>query len=140
MTKQTALDTAIISRIHDAFNRRDVNAIAAELTDDVVFHAIPGVEGMPPVLEGRGVVVQQFEAMMQLGGQTIEHHNAAALAGYVVGLGTATFDVAGEQRRMQIVDVCRLRDGKLAERWALLDCPDELQRVLAELAAGANAS
>lgn len=140
MTTRTGLDTAIVSRIHDAFNRRDLDAIAAELTEDVVFHSVPGVEGMPPVLEGREAVMEQFKAMMQLGGQSIEHHNAEELAGYVVALGTATFTVAGQEHHLQIIDVCRLRDGKLAERWAMLDRPDELQRVLAELAAAANTS
>ncbi|WP_034272640.1 nuclear transport factor 2 family protein [Haloechinothrix halophila] len=133
MTTQTPPDTGIIGRIHDAFNRRDLDAIAAELTDDVVFHSIPGVTGMPPVLEGRDAVLQQFAAMMQLGGQTIEHHNAEVLAGYVVGLGTATFDLNNHQRSVQIIDVCVLRDGKLAERWAMLDRPAELQRVFEEL-------
>lgn len=139
MTTQTGLDTEIVSRIHDAFNRRDLDAIAAELTEDVVFHAVPGVEGMPPVLEGREAVMEQFKAMMQLGGQSIEHHNAEELAGYVVAIGTATFTVAGEHH-VQIIDVCRLRDGKLAERWAMLDRPDELQQVLAELATSASTS
>lgn len=138
MTAETTTDIAIISRIHDAFNRRDLDAIAAELTDDVVFHC-PDVEGLPPVFEGREAVRGLYETMMRLG-PTIEHHNAEALAGYVVGIGTATFDVDGEKRSLRLVDVCQLRDGKLAERWPLVDRPDEFERILADFAArSANA-
>lgn len=139
MTAQ-ALDTQIIERIHAAFNRRDLDAIAAELTPDVVFHQIPGAKGAPPTMRGRDEAMQSFEAMMQLGRQRIEHHNAEELAGYVVGIGTATFTVAGEDRSFQIIDVCRLRDGKLAERWGMLDRPDELERIVADLAGEAQAT
>ena len=129
------LDTDIIARIHDAFNRRDRDAIAAELTEDVVFHQIPGIEGAPPTVHGRDQVMEGFDMMMQLGGQRIEHHNAEALAGYVVGIGTATFTVDGEERSVQIIDVCGMREGKLAERWAMLDDPEEAQRIFAALVA-----
>ena len=131
----TELDTDIVRRIHDAFNRRDLDAIAAELTEDVVFHQIPGVEGAPPAMQGRDQILQGFEAQMQLGEQHIEHHNAEALAGYVVAVGTATFTVAGDERSIRIIDVCRLRDGKLAERCAMLDDPGEAERIVADLVA-----
>lgn len=136
MTSDT-LDTGIIGRIHAAFNRRDLDGIAAELTEDVVFHRIPGVEGAPPTLQGRDAVVEQFRSMMQLGEQTVEHHNAEALAGFVVGVGTATLQLPGGGRSVRIIDVCRLRDGKLAERWAMFDRPDELERIVNELGAQA---
>lgn len=138
MTAQDALDTAIIDRITDAFNRRDLDGMAAEFTEDVVFHSIPGVQGPPPILEGREVVMEQIKAMMQLDEPFFEHHNAEALAGYVVGLSTVTFKVGDEKRSVQIIDVCRLRDGKLAERWTMADRPDEITRTFADLAGQAG--
>lgn len=41
MAAQSSLDTAIIARIHDALNRADIDAIAAELADDAVFTQSP---------------------------------------------------------------------------------------------------
>lgn len=132
MTAEAA-DTQIVARIHEAFNRRDLDAIAAELTEDVVFHQIPGVEGAPPTIRGREAVKQGFEMQMRLGDQRIEHHNAEVLAGFVVGVGTATSVSDGAERSFQIIDVCRLRDGKLAERWAMFDRPDRAQEILTEV-------
>lgn len=131
----TDLDTGIVGRIHDAFNRRDLDAIREELTEDVVFHRIPGAAGAPPTMRGRDEVMRGFEMMSQLGDQRIEHHNAEALAGLVVAIGTARFTVGDEDRSFQIIDVCRLRDGRLAERWAMLDQPSEAERLIADLAA-----
>lgn len=133
MTDET-LDTGIIARIHEAFNRRDLDAIAAELTDDVVFHQIPGIRGAPPTTQGRDAVLQGFEMMMRLGEQRIEDHNAESLAGFVVGVSTTTLTVGGTEQQMQLIDVCRLRDGKLAERWAMVDRPSEASAILANFA------
>lgn len=135
----TELDSGIIARIHDAFNRRDPDAIAAELTEDVVFHAIPGLEEAAPTLHGRDAVVEAFEAQMQLADQRIDHHNAEVLDGYVVAAGTAKFPAASEDRQVLIIDLARLRDGKLAERWAMLDDPETVQHVITEVT-GQNTS
>lgn len=136
MSADEAADTGIIDRIHAAFNRRDLDAIADELTEDVVFHQVSGVEGTPPTMHGRGQVMRSFEMMMKLGDLRIEHHNAEVLAGHVVGVGTVTVTLAdGDERSFRIIDVCRLRDGRLAERWAMFDRPQEAERVLAEASA-----
>lgn len=136
MTTETTLDTGIIERIEEAFNRRDLDAIAAELTEDVVFHPTHGPDGdVEPALEGREAVMEQIAAMMQVAQQTFEHHNTEVLGGYVVGIATVTFPLASGNRHVQIIDVCRLRDGKLAERWTMVDRPDEFQRIATELGA-----
>lgn len=136
----TQLDTGVVGRIHDAFNRRDLDAIAAELTDDVVFHAVPGLEDMAPTLRGRDQVLEGFSQQLQLAeaaGGRIEHHNAQVLGGYLVAVGTAMFGRGDE--RFLIIDVCRVREGKLAERWAMHDDPQKARQVIAASASTSRA-
>lgn len=138
MTTETTIDTGIVGRIHDAVNRGDLNGISAELTEDVVFHEVAGEKGLAPKLSGRDAVMEFFETQLQLREETgtrmqIRHQNARELGGYLVALGTASFELDGETREFQIIDVCRVRDGKLAERWAMHDDDEKVGRFLDEM-------
>lgn len=134
----TRLDTGIVARIQRALNRQALDAVATELADEVVFHAPTGLRGPRPTVRGRAAVIAhyeaQFEAQQSAGlAQRIEPMNAEELAGYVVAVATVFMEVGGSERSFQTVEVCRLQDGKLAERWAMFDRPDIPQAIIAEM-------
>lgn len=139
MTTGTTPDTGIVGRVHDAFNRGDLDAVAAELAEDVVLHR-PGENGLPGPLEGRDQVVGQFQAQLRLharAGSTIrlETRNAHQLAGLVVAVSRAVVTIDGKDHIFELIDVCRLRDGKLAEIWSMTDDEAAVRRILDALRA-----
>lgn len=134
----TALDTGIVARIQIALNREDLDAVASELADDVVFHPPAGMDDSLPTLRGREAVIAHYESQLQAqsnGGleQRIEPLNAEELAGHVVAVATVFMGAQGSERSFQTIEVCRLRDGKLAERWAMFDHPDIPRSIIDEM-------
>lgn len=134
----TRLDTGIVARIQRALNRQDLDAVASELADDVVFHPPAGMGDSLPTLQGREAVIahyeSQFEAQSSRGfDQRIEPLNAEELAGFVVAVATVFMGDGGSGRSFHNIEVCRLRHGKLAERWAMFDHPDAPRSIIAAL-------
>lgn len=134
----TKLDTDIVARIQRALNRQDLDAVASELSDEVVFHPPTGMRGSLPTVRGREAVIShyeaQFEAQQRAGlVQRIEPTNAEELAGHVVAVATVFMELEGSERSFQTIEVCRVQDGKLAERWAMFDRPDVPAAIIAEM-------
>lgn len=136
------LDTGIVSRIQMAINRQDLDAIAAELADDVRFHPPAGMSESLPNVRGREAVIAhyeaQFDAQTSVGlEQQIEPLNAEELGGYVVAVATVRMTMDGSERSFESIEVCRLQDGKLAERWAMFDRPEVPRSIITEMRAAA---
>ena len=108
-----------IDRFNTAFNRHDVDAIMARMTEDCVFeNTSPAPDGER--YEGQGAVHGFWARMFA---QTPDAHFAAEetiVAGDrgVVRWRYTYTDAAGEPRHLRGVDIFRVRDGKVAEKLA----------------------
>jgi ketosteroid isomerase-like protein len=115
--EQTRATLAVIERFNAAFNRRDVDAVMAAMTDDVIFeNTSPAPDGERH--EGQAAVRACWERLFAAApetGFTAEDTFAAGdrcLVRWVYrwgGAGTTPGHVRG-------VDVFRVRDGKVAEK------------------------
>lgn len=135
------LDTKIVARIQRALNQQDLDAVASELAEDVVFHPPAGMKSPLPTVRGREAVIAQYAAQFeaQQGAgllQRIEPVNAEALAGNVVAVARVFMKLEDAERSFQTVEVCRLEDGKVAERWVMFDRPNIPEAILTEMTQG----
>lgn len=110
-----ALDT--IRRFHEAFNRRDVDAVMALMTDDCVFeNTYPPPDGER--FAGAAAVRACWEALFQ--GSPSAHfavEEAFALGDRGVLRWRYTWvDEAGREGHVRGVDVFRVREGRVAEK------------------------
>lgn len=108
-----------IDRFNTAFNRHDVDAIMATMTDDCVFeNTSPAPDGER--YEGQAAVRAFWTRMFA---ETPDAHFAAEetiVAGdrCVVRWRYTYTDVAGGPHHLRGVDIFRVRDGKVAEKLA----------------------
>jgi ketosteroid isomerase-like protein len=111
-----AATMATVDRFNEAFNRHDVDAIMALMTDDVVFDSTrPAPDGERFV--GQGPVRafwEQFFARSPTARFETEEQFAAG--DRCVVLWTYTWVREGRPGRVRGVDVFRTRDGKVAEK------------------------
>jgi ketosteroid isomerase-like protein len=114
------LNAATVRSGYEAMERGDLEAFAAVLDDDIVWHeSMPGFEGD---YHGREAVVAFFgrafaETGMELNGMSIDH--VLADDSHAAVLLSATMTLGDRTRTGQYVDVYRLRDGKATEHWHL---------------------
>jgi uncharacterized protein (TIGR02246 family) len=105
----------------DAFNRGDVEAFAALIADDVVWHQIGA-----PTLEGKQAL---YEAMAASEGDyTIEAtlHDVVANDTHAVSLVEATATRGDRSLTYRTAEIMHIRDGKLIERWAFAEDTQEI--------------
>ncbi len=105
----------ILRTLHEAFNKRDRDALLATLSQDVVWH-LAGADSPSDRFAGRQAVWEEvFEPLWQspariVDGQLFEHgEHVVALTEWIHNFGD------GEQR-FEAVEVVRLADGLVAER------------------------
>jgi uncharacterized protein len=126
-------NVARVRSAYEAVERGDMEAFAAALDDDIVWHeSMPGFEGdYHGRDEALGLLGRVFQMTgLELNEISIDHiladdSHAAVLLETTVTLG-------GRQQTSRYVDVYRLRDGKATEHWHLPVDP----RSEAELFAG----
>ena len=108
---------ATIERFNDAFNRREVDAVMAAMTDDCVFeNTSPAPDGER--YEGQGAVRAFWEGFFGSSPQatfTVEEIFAAADRCVVRWLYRWGND-DGQPGHVRGVDICRVRDSKVAEK------------------------
>jgi uncharacterized protein len=113
-------NVARVRSAYEAVERGDVEAFAAALDDDIVWHeSMPGFEGdYHGRDEALGLLGRVFQMTgLELNEISIDHiladdSHAAVLLETTVTLG-------GRQQTSRYVDVYRLRDGKATEHWHL---------------------
>jgi ketosteroid isomerase-like protein len=107
---QATLDA--VDRFNEAFNRHDVDAVMALMTDDVVFESTsPAPDGQR--YEGQETVRAAWEGLFSSSpGATFEAEEIVAAADRCTVRWQYNFD-GGHIRG---VDVLRMRDGKVAEK------------------------
>ena len=143
MTDSSDATVAAVDRFNDAFNRHDVDAVMAAMTDDCVFESTSPPSGQR--YEGQDQVRaawEEFFAALRVHRTLERQRSAADTVSSEIGQGsspTAHFDAEdviatgdrctvqwrytwtnddGSTSALRGVDVLRVRDGKVAEKFA----------------------
>ena len=115
--QETQATLAAVDRFNEAFNRHDVDAVMAAMTDDCVFESTSPPDG--DHFDGQASVRTVWEGFFA---STPTAHFAAeeqfAAGDRCVVRWRYTWQDNGEERHLRGVDVLRVRDGKLAEKLA----------------------
>jgi uncharacterized protein len=101
-----------------AVNSGDVEAISGFMTDDVVNH-MAGEGPFAGDYQGKEAFFEVFGKMMELtGGQfSVEHRDILESAERSVAISTVSATRDGKTFEGDIIDICRWRDGQVAEEW-----------------------
>ncbi|CAM3793277.1 nuclear transport factor 2 family protein [Smaragdicoccus niigatensis] len=113
-----ALETlGTIDRFNDAFNRQDLEAMAALMTEDCVFESTaPSPDGTR--FEGRDNIIELFRDFFAGAKSRIFESEDAFGAGYraTVRWVHRWVDLDGTEGHVRGVDVFTVRDGQIAEK------------------------
>jgi ketosteroid isomerase-like protein len=115
----TAATLAAVERFNDAFNRHDVDAVMACMTDDCVFESTaPSPDGQR--IEGQAAMRAVWEEFFGSSPTAVFEAEEIFATGdrCVVRWLYRWTDAAGKPGRVRGVDVMRVRDGKVAEKFA----------------------
>jgi steroid delta-isomerase-like uncharacterized protein len=115
-----------IERFNEAFNQHDVEAALQMMTDDIVFDNTSGgrFEGQVVV---RGVLTRAFE-LMSMG--RFDTEDMFAADDRCVVQWTYTFNTAEpEQGQVRGVDIFRVRDGLVAEKFSYMKSEEFVQQL-----------
>jgi len=115
--EETRSTLAAVDRFNEAFNRHDVDAVMAAMTDDCVFESTSPPDG--DHFDGQASVRAVWEGLFA----STPTANFAAEEQFAAGDRCVvrwryTWQENGEERHLRGVDVLRVRDGKLAEKLA----------------------
>ena len=115
--EETRSTLAAVDRFNEAFNRHDVDAVMAAMTDDCVFESTSPPDG--DHFDGQASVRTVWEGFFAF----TPTANFAAEEQFAVGDRCVvrwryTWEENGETRHLRGVDILRVRDGKLAEKLA----------------------
>ena len=112
----TAETTAVVRRFLEAFNRHDVSAVMAAMTDDCVWEsAFPLPDGTP--YQGQAAVRAYLEGVFRSRPDAVSEPEEMFAAGdrCVVRLVRRWTDEDGEPRHFRGIGMFRVRNGKVAE-------------------------
>jgi ketosteroid isomerase-like protein len=112
----TADTLATVRRFNEAFNRHDVDAIMAVMTDDCVFdNTRPSPDGQR--FEGQTAVRRCWEELFQRSPEAwFEWEEVVALGDRCVVRWTYHWVKEGRDGHVRGVDIMRIRDGRVAEK------------------------
>ena len=115
----------------EAFNRGDQETFTASLHDDVVWHA-PGKNRFSGEFRGKAAALGRFKEQMEAGvniGFT-DLHDVVANDDHVVALLQVRVTGSGGEASGPSVFVMHIRDGKMAEFWAMNEHQDAFDKVV----------
>jgi ketosteroid isomerase-like protein len=112
----TRVTTDIVNRFNDAFNRHDVDAVMAAMTDDCVFDSTrPPPDGERHV--GQAAVRAFWQAFFERSPHArFETEEMFAAGDRCVVLWIYRWRRDGREGHVRGVDIFRVRDGKVAEK------------------------
>jgi ketosteroid isomerase-like protein len=115
---QAAATLAAVRRFNDAFNRHDVDAVMATMTEDCVFENTPPPDGERH--EGAAAVRAVWEQFFAGSPNAVFEEEEVIAVGdrCVVRWLYRWRDAAGGEGHVRGVDIFRVRDGKVAEKLA----------------------
>lgn len=108
----TTENRAVVQSLADAWAAKDIDAIMAHFTDDVVYHNMP----MEPA-EGRAAVREVIEGFLAMAESIVfETLHEVSDGDLVLNERVDTFEIGGTPTPIQVMGIFELRDGKIA-RW-----------------------
>jgi ketosteroid isomerase-like protein len=118
-------DAVTYRRTADAFRRRDLNALAEGIHDDVIWH-VPGHSWLAREVTGRGALLAYLREVVQRTANTflLEDIYVAGTDHHLVALQRMGATFEGGTQRFEVTSVMRYEGGRQIERWFyLLDLP-----------------
>lgn len=128
-------DVEILKRGHQAFNDRDYETLKDCFAEDVKWHT-PGSGPMAGTIEGRDELMQNLFEPAKDAPLRVETHDVLANDEHLVGISTLHIGSGGEKESFRSVEVCHTRDGKISERWGLVEGEAKLEEVFARMMGG----
>lgn len=122
----TEQNKALIRRYNDAFNTRNLDAIAAFAADDLVNHAaIPEAQGAAGMKQILGKLFKAMPDLTSTIQDVIAEGDCVVMRLQLRGTQTGPFEMtrvalpaSGRELSTEQVHVFRIADGKLVEHWA----------------------
>jgi uncharacterized protein len=108
----------LLRRSFDAFSKGDFEAVAALLSDDIVYH-VPGRGPLAGDHRGKDQVLANFATQAELTGGTfrLEVHDVVANDDHGIVLTAARAERGDRSWEDNAVLVFHIRDGKISEAW-----------------------
>lgn len=117
--------TAVVRTLHRAFNDRDRDALLGCLADDVTWH-VEGNHPMAGTYEGAEALWEGHFGPLWASPQRFEDHEVNDHGDHVVALAEVFHNFGEGERGYETVEVFRVDDGRVAERWAFTSGQQEL--------------
>ncbi len=112
-------NATMFRRAIDAMGSGDLDGFMAAFTDDAVWHA-PGMSPFSGRFEGKEAIVERFGRLREAGARTrMELHDVLGNDEHVVALLSMHLETPHGAYHEPHVNVMHLRDGKIAELWAM---------------------
>ena len=108
---------AVLRQLLDAFNRGDMEASAALLSDDIEWHEI----GRAEPIRGKAALAERFTGSMPEWQITTDVHDVLANEEHAIALVTATAAMGGKSFTYRTAEIYHVKDGKITGRWAFSD-------------------
>ncbi len=111
-------NAALVRRMLDALNSGDMQAMAPDLADDVVWHEI----GNPEPVRGKAALAARYAGPTPPDFEiTGELHDVVANDDHTIAMVTATGKRGGRTLTYRTCEIFHIRDAKITERWAFSD-------------------
>lgn len=132
-------DASVITRLHRAFNERDAATFEALLADDVVWHET-GSHAMAGSFTGRDELWRRWAGRLWDTAARVEDHAVLARDDHehTAVLFEVVHDFGDGEVRLRGVEVARVVDGRVAERWAFDEDPEHVDDVVSRHLSGAE--
>ncbi len=114
-TQNPSADIQLLKTFNNAWNRHDIDALMACMTDACVFHAVAGPDMLGRTFEGRDAVRAAFQSAWETFPDASWTEGVHFVAGNR-GVSESTFrgtKADGSRVEARMVDVFTLRDGKI---------------------------
>ena len=108
-------NAAVVRELFAAFDREDMSALGALMSDDVVWHQI----GAPPI-RGKAALAAEPPGTGDYK-ITAKLHDVLASDEHAIALVEATGTRGGRTLQYNTAEIYHLRDGRVTERWAFSD-------------------
>lgn len=115
----------------EAFQRRDLEAFAAHVHDDVVWHA-PGSNRFAGSFDGKAAAMKRFmdQAAAGVNFEIADVHDVVGNDDHVVALVQSRITGPGGELTNPAVFVMHVQDGLLREFWGMNEQQDQVDKVI----------
>lgn len=125
----TQVDLAQLLREgHSAFNDRDRDRLMAVIAQDVVWHS-PGSGPLGGTYNGRDELWSSFFAPVWEAPIKVEDRDVSGTDEHAV----AVYDLVVGDRRWKALEIVRVADGQVVERWTFVDRQAELDEFMQQM-------